>query len=383
MPPLFARRFDRILFLAAWIPIAALLAAILHAAAGTPWTAAAVLTVPAAALLSALCVAAQFPARALPADRTPLARLVGAHVAGAVVSVAVWLGILRVLVEAAARTGGWSRLRADFPHQAPLVAAFGVLVYLLAVTVHHLVHVAERSRDAERRSLEHALHARESELKLLRAQIDPHFLFNALNSIAGLIHSDPDGAQAACIRLGSFLRSGLELGAHDLVALEKELALARDFLAIERARFGSRLRLKEDIEPGALSTSVPPLILQPLLENAVRHGIAGLVEGGEVSVGAHLIGPRLRLTVENDRDLEAASRRGAGLGLANVRRRLAALYGDAAILALHDSERRFVVELTMPAETAGAAAGVVDAPVDAEPRGAGGVPRTPSAEATS
>jgi two-component system sensor histidine kinase AlgZ len=373
MPPLLARRRDRAFYVAAWVPIAALLAAILHFSGRAPWAGAAALAVPAAALLAFLCLAAQYPAQAFPVDRTPFARLLGAHFAGAAVATVVWLVLLRLLVELFVRAGTLAGMRAEFDRQLPLLAGFGVLVYLLAVTVHHLLHVAERTRLAERRALEHELHAREAELKLLRAQIDPHFLFNSLNSIAGLIQSDPALARSACVRLGSFLRSGLRLGARDLVRLDEEMALARDFLAVEQARFGSRLRVSEDIPQDALGFLVPPLILQPLVENAVRHGIAGLVDGGTISLRASLAGQNLKLAIENDRDPEGARAAGQGLGLANVRRRLEAVYGEAAMLALRVDGVRFTAELTIPARAAapGGSAGAGGAALDSAARDAG------------
>src|SRR4029079_2516584 len=150
---------------------------------------------------------------------------------------------------------------------------FGFLLYLLAMAVSYLAAAFEVSRDAERRGLELQVLAREAELRALRAQLDPHFLFNSLQSISALTTADPPAARRMCLLLADFLRDTLAVGSQARIPLRSELLLAQRFLEIEQVRFGERLRV--DIEPEqAGDIAVPPLILQPLVENAVRHGIA-------------------------------------------------------------------------------------------------------------
>jgi LytS/YehU family sensor histidine kinase len=134
------------------------------------------------------------------------------------------------------------------------------------------------------------------------------------------------------------------------VPVEEELSLARNFLAVERVRFGARLRVEENVDEAARSCRVPPLLLQPLVENAVRHGVAHLVEGGWIRLEARCTDGRLELAVENNFDPEAPALRGNGLGLANVRKRLQARYGNSARLDVRVREDRHRVELRLPAE---------------------------------
>jgi LytS/YehU family sensor histidine kinase len=206
-------------------------------------------------------------------------------------------------------------------------------------------------RAAERRALELQVLAREAELRALRAQVDPHFLFNSLNSIGGLIGSDPAGARRMCVLLGEFLRSSLRLGARDRVTLADEMALARRFLDIERVRFGDRLTVESSMEAAAGSCMVPPLLLQPLVENAVRHGIGGLVEGGTVRLDARREPNGVRIVVENPRDPDARTRPGAGVGLDNVRKRLMTHYGAEGALRVVNDAGTFRVEVTLPCTT--------------------------------
>ena len=154
----------------------------------------------------------------------------------------------------------------------------GVLLYLLVAAGHYLALAVEASRSAERRALEARVLAREAELKALRAQVDPHFLFNSLNAVAALAGGDPAAARRMALMLADFLRQSLRLVERATIPLDEELALVRAYLAIEQVRFGERLAVAERLDPAAGVVPVPPLLLQPLVENAVKHGIAGLVE---------------------------------------------------------------------------------------------------------
>jgi sensor histidine kinase YesM len=354
MPALLTSR--RVLgpFLVAWIPLAAMIAVVLRLAQATPWAQSLALAIPAAAAIAFLCAAAAYPARGIAAGGVSTSRLLTAHLTGAVVATSLWLGMLRLWVEVLAQFRSIAPIRDAFPRHVPVLAGFGLLVYLLAVAFHSLIAALEQSRRSERRALESELSARDAEVKMLRAQVDPHFLFNSLNAVAGLTHSEPDLARALCLRLGEFLRAGLRIGNRSRIRFDEELALARDYMGIEQIRFGERLRYEERIGEDCAGRLVPPLILQPLLENAVRHGIAGLVGSGEVLVTARGEEGRMLITVENTRDPDAApGRRGEGMGLANVRRRLRTLYAGAGSLTAEPAGDRFLVTIAIPAGATG------------------------------
>jgi LytS/YehU family sensor histidine kinase len=195
--------------------------------------------------------------------------------------------------------------------------------------------------------------ARDSELKALKAQINPHFLFNSLHSISALTAIDAAKAREMCIVLADFLRATLGMGEKTLIPLRDELFLVHSFLSVEKVRFGSRLKLEEQIEPEALECLVPPLLLQPLVENAIAHGISNLTEGGWIRIGISCRdGPGdLVILVENNFDPDMPPRRGTGTGLRNVRQRLDARYGKQATFEAYSKESCFRVELNLPAET--------------------------------
>jgi two-component system, LytTR family, sensor histidine kinase AlgZ len=347
MYPLLARRSHLAAYLLLWLLVGVLLSALLTTQGRLPWTLALFAGVPAAIAYSFICLSAWYVARAMPLARTGSARVIISALAAAALSSAMWLVIGRawmtlVVARWATQTG------ITFAALQSMLFGIGVLLYLLSLAVSYVLVVYEASQDAQRRGLQGQVLAREAELRSLRAQIDPHFLFNSLNSISALTTVDPPGARRMCVLLGEFLRETLALGGEDRITVSRELALLERFLAIERIRFGDRLR-SELLVGDAGSCFVPPLLLQPLVENAVTHGIAHLIEGGTIRVSAEQNGAWLHIIVENPCDPDRPRRGGAGVGLANVRARLRAMHGADAGLTAGEAHEVWRVELTLPA----------------------------------
>jgi LytS/YehU family sensor histidine kinase len=217
------------------------------------------------------------------------------------------------------------------------------------MALHYLTIAFEDARQIETREMEVKVLAREAELKALKAQLDPHFLFNSLNSISSLCGSNPATARTLTTLLAEYLRKSLRIGTAQSITLSEELELASSYLAIERIRFGPRLEVEQTIDESVRGFAVPPLLLQPLVENAVRHGIGQLLEGGVVQIDARRDGPRVRISVENRCDPDRASQPGEGIGLANTRRRIATYYGDDARIEVTDEPARFRVAFSLPA----------------------------------
>jgi hypothetical protein len=239
------------------------------------------------------------------------------------------------------------------PHLSALIVGLGILLYGFAAAVHYLVIEFVRAKNAEQRELESLLMAQEAELRMLRTQIDPHFLFNSLNSISALTSQDPKAARRMTLELASFFRQSLGMEAHKKVALGEEMVLIRHFLAIEQVRFGARLQVEEAIEDDAAACLVPPMIIQPLVENAVKHGICNMPEGGTIRVTARRSGSQLHIRVDNPVDQDMASIRsdGHGIGLANVRQRLSGAYKHEASIHWGRVDNSFGVDIAMPAQT--------------------------------
>ena len=337
-------------YIAIWIPLGGLLAALLALQGVFGWTVAVLFAVPLSVSYGFLCLSAWYVTGGSPVDRVGPLRVGATAIVASFLSSAVWLLLARgwlglIGTVAAARLG--SDVTPAFRTAAPTLFGFGFLLYLLAMAVSYLAAAFAVSRDAERRGLELQVLAREAELRALRAQIDPHFLFNSLQSISALTTADPAAARRMCLLLAEFLRETLALGARDRIALASELALARRFLAVEQVRFGDRLRVEIDAG-GAEACEVPPLLIQPLVENAVTHGIAHALDGGVVQIRAERKAGSLVITIDNPADGDRPSGRGTGLGLRNVRERLESAYGTEAFLRTEESGGRFVARLELP-----------------------------------
>jgi hypothetical protein len=339
-------------YVLAWELVGGLLSALLVLAGIFTWAPALAVAIPLAALYAFVCLGAFWVCRAAPLRLKGLPGVAVAQVAAAALSAALWLLASRMLATAIENLGFFPGLIEGQRRAAPLLFGMGFLLFLLAAALHYVLIAFEDSRRAETEALRFQILSREAELRALRAQIHPHFLFNSLNSINALIGSRPEEARRVCVLLADFLRRSLALGARERVALSEELALAQDLLAIEKVRFGDRLRFAPKVEEAALSGQVPPLLLQPLVENAVTHGIAQCLEGGTVSLEAQRRGERLLLAIENPCDADAPPRKGTGIGIENVRRRLETLYGREAELRLRPEGSSFRVEVELPAGNA-------------------------------
>ena len=346
MHPILARPGFLVAYLAIWVPLGLLLATLLAMQGLFSTLDAGIVAIPLSISYGFLCLSAWYVTGGSPVERAGAVRVAVTATVSAFLSSAMWLllarGWLSLIASLAERD-----LTTPFRAAAPTLFGFGFLLYLLAMAVSYLAAAFTVSRDAERRGLELQVLAREAELRALRSQLDPHFLFNSLQSISALTTVDPAAARRMCLLLAEFLRETLALGARDRIPLAAELALVRKFLSVEQVRFGDRLQVAIESRD-ADAVPVPALLLQPLVENAVTHGIAHLLEGGTVSVRAERGSSALTITVDNPCDRERPSGRGTGLGLRNVRERLESAYGGEAFLAVEEREGRFAVKVEIP-----------------------------------
>lgn len=353
MHPILAQGQRRGLYLVLFLQAGLLLGELLARTTGAPRLQAMLLVVPLVLFHGFTCLASWYLCKSLPLGETRLERLLIALLAAGLTAAGTLLligFIWAILLDRfTPLTGHLTVLQEGFT----LIFVFGLLLYSLAVAVHYLLGALERSHAAEGHAYELRLLAQEAELRALKAQVDPHFLFNSLNSINALVGSDPLAARLMCTRLADFLRRSLRLGTVASIRLAEEIDLVDAYLAIEQVRFGDRLRVERTLAPGCGECTVPPLLLQPLAENAVRHGIAHRIEGGIVSIRAERRGGRLLLEVENPCDPDRPILGDGGIGLGNVRLRLAAAFGEEASLQVCSEVGSFRVELLLPALTAG------------------------------
>jgi two-component system, LytTR family, sensor histidine kinase AlgZ len=335
-------------YLAAWGLIGTLIAVQLAFAGPFSWLEAFALGVPLALLFGFVGLGAFWVCQAAPLHLSRIVRSLGTQLVAATVSAALWLAAGRAWAALLERLDVFPGLSARLLQVAPLLLGLGLALFLLTAALNYLLMAQGASQLAERRALQFEIASREAELRALRAQIHPHFLFNSLNSINALIGARPEEARRLCVRLGDFLRASLSFGSREAISLAEELALAEQLLSIEKVRFGERLSHEVVADDDARACTVPPLLLQPLVENAVTHGIAQRIDGGLVRIEAERRGPELRIVITNPRDADAPGRHGTGIGLQNVKRRLAALHGAEAELQSTATEDAFRVELRLP-----------------------------------
>lgn len=348
MHPILARKGRLGPYLSASAPLAAVLVAILARPGALSVLEASAVAIPMTLLYAFLGLSAWYPARSLPPAGGRIALLVLTHGVAAAATSAVWVFAGAGLVRILALSPLFPALPSRYAREVPVLFGAGVLLYLLSVALHYVLLAFEATREAERREAALEILAREAELEALKAQIRPHFLFNSLNSISALVGSDPAAAREMCIGLADFLRQSLSVGERKGISVREEIALATSYLDVERVRFGRRLVVETDVSPEGGDCIVPPLLLQPLVENAVIHGIATLESGGVVRLEAERTGRRLRIVIENPFDPQAPRRPRTGLGLKIVRDRLTALYGGEALFAARRLEGRYLAILSIP-----------------------------------
>lgn len=234
-------------------------------------------------------------------------------------------------------------LTKSFSAYLPSIVGFfeyGVLMYWSIVFVVHAVDYYRQYRMEEKHAADLKTQLVESQLQALKMQLQPHFLFNTLNAISVLIKKEPALAQKMIIRLGDLLRLTLERGSENVVTLMQELEFLNTYLAIEKVRFGDRLTVKMHIDNRALPLKVPTFVLQPLVENAVRHGIAKRSGAGWIEIAAVVNTKTLELHVIDGGKKSGKTKKnieGFGVGLENTRSRLKQLYNTKATLRMEEN----------------------------------------------
>jgi two-component system, LytTR family, sensor histidine kinase AlgZ len=377
MHPLLSRRSYMVAYLAVWVPLALLLIFLVTVSGGIGATESIILLLPMAALYAAACLATWFTCRATPLWSSGFTRVAATHLIAALLLSYLWALAGRLYARILSTSPSYSGLTQRYDTHFSMLLVSGVLLYFIIVGFFYVLIALEDSRAAEARVLETSVLAREAELKALKAQVNPHFLFNSLNSISALTSIDAGRAREMCILLADFLRMTLGLGEKAAVPLREELELLKRYLAIEKVRFGTRLQVDQEVDAEAENCLLPPLILQPLVENAIVHGIANLPQGGVIRLRARVREGFLQISIENSFDQEAAPSRRGGLGLKNVRQRMEARYPNQGAVRTDAGEDAFLVSLSIPAELP-----VTESTASAPPASASArAPEIPSAKA--
>ena len=300
------------------------------------------------AIYSGIAISLWYPFSFFNTGETRPATLVSNLVLSGAISITIWVLftkyiVLLILPEQNDYPAYWE---ATFPYRI----GTGVFIYGLVVLSYFLfVSLSNLSeKNAKEARLETIV--KETELKMLRSQINPHFLFNSLNSISSLTITDPEKARDMVIKLSEFMRYALSRKDEQPVSLQNELENLRLYLDIEKVRFGEKLIAEEIIETNCLDFKIPVMLLQPLYENAVKHGVYESTENVRIRTEAKLIDGYCEIVISNNYDPMPSLKRGTGTGLLNVTRRLELFYGNKGSIKTLKENGIYTVTLYLPAD---------------------------------
>jgi two-component system, LytTR family, sensor histidine kinase AlgZ len=349
MHPFFRRPRHLLYALLFWSPLSLGLAALLRLLTGTGLARAILLAFPVMFFLLLGAISTWFICRFTPLAGNSLFRLSLTHLTGSVFLafvVLLFLHFYTALLAAIDAAGKWPEIEIRVRLLFLFTAA---IIYFLSILFHYLLAAMEKNREAEKKLLQAELVRSRFELQAMRATIHPHFLFNSLTALSGLIVKEPGQAREICLQLADFLRYTLKMTQHHRISLGEELEHLGNYLAIESMRLGTRLSVVWRIEPGLLACLLPPMLLQPLLENAVKHGIQPRLDGGCITFQTRASGPELEFIINNPLpEEEFRPLPGTGLGLKTIRRRLADEFGRQAWLKTERTVKEFSVSLVLP-----------------------------------
>ncbi len=224
----------------------------------------------------------------------------------------------------------------------------GILIYLLFISVYFLMKGFQNEEEHNREKLVLKNLLSDTELNLLKSQLNPHFLFNSLNSISSLTIYDAEGARDMITKLSDFLRYSLRNNEQKLLSFREELDNLRKYMEIERIRFGDKINFIEDIKKECFEKDLPALIIQPLMENAIKHGVYNSISNTDIKLQCNVINGDLIISLLNDYETDVTGNKGEGVGLANTRKRLQIIYGNKDLVKIEKTESEFFIELTIP-----------------------------------
>ena len=295
---------------------------------------------------SFLAIAIWFPLKQLNSGTGSILMVLLNHLIIALATITIWLfGVRLFTISIISNPGIYLEL---WDQSLYYRLAGGFFIYIVITLTYYLIISFDNinRKNIREAKLENML--RETELMMLRSQINPHFLFNSLNSVSSLTITNPDKAREMVIKLSDFMRYALSRKEEKAVPLEKELINMRLYMDIEKVRFGDRLILEEKIDKKALGVNIPNMILQPLYENAVKHGVYESVENVVINVNIFKKNTGTIITITNNYDPENITTRGTGTGLKNVIRRLDLFYNKEASLITRKENDKFTAEIFIP-----------------------------------
>ena len=348
MHPLMRSPKSLVLTLLFWLPLSGGIISLQNIISGGGWISTGILLAPPLLVLLFFLLSTWYLSKSIELEMQNYFILLSQHLLAAVAVILIWLfsamlysEILVIVTKSAA----WRQM---FNRALPLLSAVSTLFYFLSISFNYLVLAMEKIRNAEKEALENRLAASSAELRALQSTIHPHFLFNSLTALTSLIHVEPGKAEEACRKLSDFLRYSIKYGQRGFVTLAEEMDRVADYLSIEQIRLGERLKIKMQIAPEAQKLLIPPLILLPLVENSIKHGVSQQILGGELSLKITRENEYVNVVIKNPLSDNGAANYGEGLGLSTLRKKLDSVYGPKYHLEIEKSKETFTAKLWLP-----------------------------------
>ena len=238
----------------------------------------------------------------------------------------------------------------DFNRDLSLVSLIvNVVISMILYFIWTLAYMSFLYIERFNKSLQHQAIAREVELSNLKSQLNPHFIFNALNSIRALVDENPRRSKDAITQLSNILRNSLRSDSHKLIPFDQEMTTVNDYLSLESIRYEERLKTKYNIHPDSNRFQIPPLMIQTLVENGIKHGIASLKEGGTISITTDVVENTLKLDIRNSGQYKNGVKLNVGYGLLNTKKRLDLIYGNEADFKIsNENENTVLTSIRIP-----------------------------------
>ncbi len=268
------------------------------------------------------------------------------HIMACIISVGLWLWVSYSILSLSFPDN--SRYIAQLSASLPVRAGTGVLFYILIVLVYYLMIYYQNFKEKLTRESELKALVKESELNSLKSQINPHFLFNSLNSISSLTLISPERAREMVIKLSEFLRYSLSHSQEQLTSMKDELQNISRYLDIEKIRFGKRLVVHKNIDEKCLEQKLPGLILQPLIENAIKYGVYESTSTSSITIECKSKNMMLEVTLLNDFDPETVMKKGEGIGISNINKRMLIMYARDDLFFINKTDHTFEITLRFP-----------------------------------
>ncbi|MCB0282214.1 MAG: histidine kinase [Calditrichae bacterium] len=348
MHPLLKSSKQIVLLIVSWIPVLAGVAFIHTIIASASFREALILLGPVMLLEMFLFISVWYICKSTPLEAKNLVTFFIRHIITIVVMNAIWLHVAMLYSEVLNMVYKSTEWSTQFDKIFPVLMIVGFFVYFLSAMLSYLLLALEQTRVVEQQALQNQLKASQAELRFLRATIHPHFLFNSLTALGTLTRTSAEKAQIVCQQLAEFLRYSLTFSNKDFVTIDEELKHIDNYLGVEKIRMGRRLQTSFSIDETVLQEKVLSFSLQPLIENAIKHGIEPNLEGGTITLNIQNAEEHIFINISNPKSQNKPKIESTGHGLSNLKSRLKKIYEDDAKILVHDGEMAFSVKLYLP-----------------------------------